>query len=213
MENKEFTVTDRLGELTITGQLLSDQRFGSDRSPRWTDLALYRIVEIQRDAWFTARCRGCKPRRAILISTASLDGDPIFCDVCKKLIDLPEDPFTYALEIIARSWVYHKFGGPCVKRKHQISVVQDVKRSGTRWRYLVPCTRCKPGELEHLRPGDRIAEERSDPHIYVCSNADMIVRRLYHHSGEISMLAAKLLREAAREDPDIAKALVGDRRI
>lgn len=216
MNNKEFSVHDRLGPLTVTGSLLVDQRFGSDRKPRWTDMALYRIVETDHDARLTISCGGCNPPRVLLASPDALAA-PIVCGNCEKPFapDMRQQdkPFRYALEIIARSWVYHRVDGPCVKRRHKISTVGEVWDSNARWRNLLPCTRCKPDDLKSMRDDERIAEERQDPHVYLCSDASAIVKRLYHHSGEISEMAAKMLREAARLDPDIARAWRGSRRI
>lgn len=193
MELEEFTVHDRLGPVTITGALLSDQRYGSETKPRWTDLALYRIVETRRSSSYAARGEG--PDRLVLETNRR------------------ERPFRYALEIIARSWVYHDADGTCVKERHAISVVADVRMSGGRWRSLYPCPTCKPADLENMRPDDRIAEERQDTHLYLCSDANAVIKRLYRHSGEISVLAAKLLHEASTEDRNIAEALRRMRRI
>lgn len=217
MERKEFTVHDRLGPLTLTGVLLSDQRFGSDRKPRWTDMALYEVVETEREQWLTARCTGCTPKRVLLANTETVNGAPVICGQCDQPF-IPERtqnerPFRYALEIIARSWVYHRMGSSCVKPKHKISKVAEIWKSEGRWRNLMPCERCKPSDLKEMRDEERIAEERSDTHVYLCSDARSVVRRLYRHSGEISLLAARLLRDAAHQNADIASAIKGPRRI
>jgi hypothetical protein len=217
MENKEFTVHDRLGPFTVTGVLLVDQRFGSDRKPRWTDMALYQIVETVHDWRLTLSCGGCSPPRTLLASEDTLTEGQIICAACAKPFAPDErqqdKPFRYALEIIARSWVYHRADGPCVRRRHMINAVGSVQRNPTRWRNLYPCPTCKPLDLEEMRADERIAEERSDTHVYLCSDAAAIVSRLYRHSGEISQMAARMLREAARKDPDIAMAWKGPRRI
>lgn len=218
MENKELTVHDRLGPLTVTGKLLVDQRFGSDRKPRWTDMALYQIVETNRDRRVTLSCEGCAPPRALVTNAITFAEAPIICGRCRKPFTperhQQERPFRYALEIIARSWVYHDVNGPCIKPKHLITTVGKVKESpGGRWRNLLPCTRCHPADLEKLRESDRIGEERADTHVYLCSDAKAIVSRLYRHSGELSQMASRMLREAARKDPDIAAVLARPRRI
>lgn len=217
MENKEFTVHDRLGPVTVTGELLSDQRFGSDRKPRWTDLALYRVVETVHDWRLSLSCGGCSPPRMVLTSPDTLGEAQIICSECTKPFApdgrQQDKPFRYALEIIARSWVYHRSPGPCVKRRHKITTVGDVRKSEGRWDNLFPCRVCKPLDLEDMRPDERIAEERSDTHVYLCSDAAAIVNRMYRHSGEISGMATRLMLEAAKKDPDIAMAWKRPRRI
>lgn len=211
MANREFTVHDRLGPLTVTGQLLSDQRYGgSFNTPRWTDMALYGIVETLQNRRVTVSCQGCAPARSLLVSESALLDAPVVCGRCEKpfILDGSQDdkPFRYVLEIIARSWVYHDVNSACRKSRHKIQTVSDVYESVERWRNLVPCNRCNPPDLQDMQDGDRIAQERHDTHLYLCSDADAIIQRLYHRSGEISVLAAKLLRAAAREDPSIALA-------
>lgn len=217
MENKEFTVKDRLGLVTVTGALLADQRFGSDRKPRWTDMALYRVVETLDDWRITLSCTGCSPPRTLLTRVDTLGEAPIVCGGCEKQFvpdrSQPDKPFRYALEIIARSYVYHRADGRCAKRRHRYSTVEEVRMSSGRWRNLFQCPVCKPPELEDMRDDERIAEERSDTHVYLCSDADSIIRKLYQRNGEISVMAAKLLREAARNDPNIDLALKTQRKI
>lgn len=213
MDNREFTVHDRLGPLTVTGQLLADQRFGSQdytRKPRYTDMALYGIVETQQNRRVTVSCQGCTPARSLLVSEVTLHDAPVVCGRCEKPF-LPDasqedEPFRYVLEVIARSWVYHDINGPCKKTRHSIQTVGDVYKSVERWRNLVPCNRCNPPDLQDMKDGERIAQERHDTHLYLCTDPLSIVKRLYHRSGEISVLAARLLREAAVKDPAIATA-------
>ncbi len=217
MENKEFTVHDRLGPLTVTGKLLVDQRFGSEHKTRWTDMALYQVVETAQDRRVTVSCQGCTPPRTLIVGVDTFSQAPIVCGQCQKSFTPDEKqrerPFRYALEIIARSWVYHRVDGPCATKRHKINTVSDVRKSAGRWRNLYPCQKCKAPDLADMRDDESIAEERQDSHVYLCPDATTIVRRLYHHSGQISQLAAKLLREAARKDPDIATAWKNQRRI
>jgi hypothetical protein len=216
MDNKDFTVHDRLGPVTVTGRLLVDKRFGSDK-PRWTDMALYQIVETGSHWQVAVQCGGCTPPRRLAVGVTMLADAPVVCGGCQQtfspITGEKERPFRYALEIIARSWVYHRHGGPCVKSRHAISRIADVKKSGGRWRNLYPCRRCNPPDLEEMGPNERIAEEREDCHVILCTDATSIVYKLYRRSGDISELAAKLLYEAAAKDDDIARALRSTRRI
>lgn len=217
MDFKEFTVQDRLGPLTVRGELLADRRFGADRKPRWTDLALYQVTTTVQDWRVTVACEGCQPARTLVVNAGTLSEAPIICGQCDKPFTPDErqreKPFRYALEIIARSWVYHRVPGPCVKKRHMITTVGEVEKSNERWRNLLACRTCTPVDLVDMNDNDRIAEERQDSHVYLCSDAITIVNRLYRHSGEISPLAAGLLREAAMKDPEIAAAVKSTRRI
>jgi len=194
MEEKEFIVHDRVGPVILRGFLLSDRRFGSERKPRWTDMALYRLTRTERDYSRTVRSGG--------------PDQPLFLEPQRN-----ERSFRYALEIVARSWVYHDTDSPCVKERHTISSVAEVRASAGRWRNLLPCEKCKPAEPEDMRDDQFIAEETPDPHLYLCLDVQSILRRIYRHSGEISVLAAKLLADAALADPAIAAALKTKRKI
>jgi hypothetical protein len=170
-EIQEFTVHDRLGPLTLKGKALAVFMEGRDDKPRWTDMALYRIIDT-------------------------------------------DTPYRYGLEITARSYVYHRPSARCAKPHHKRTTVGDVRQSDNRWRNLFPCERCNPPELERMNDINRISEERDDPHFYVCIDPADIIAKLYQRNGEISEMAAKLLRKAAHEEPEIAKAWkVPDRRV
>lgn len=217
MVDKEFTVQDRLGTVIVTGRLLADQRFGSSGKPRWTDMALYRVTGTLHDWRLMLSCGGCSPPRMLVTSLETLSQAPITCGACEKPFapdkDQTDKPFQYALEYLARSWVYHRATGSCAKSKHRFRTVGQVKQSDVRWENLIPCNRCNPEDLEYLSDDERIAEEREETYVYLCSDAADIIKRLYYRSGEISKLAVGLLHEAARNDRDIASALHGQRRI
>lgn len=173
MEIKEFTVQDRMGDLTLTGRILSERRWEHrEHKTRWTDMVLYRVVDKR-------------------------------------------SPYQYALQMIARSRVYHRFGGPCVKKHHRIRTVESVRKEPERWKGLSACWNngCKPPELDLMNSDDVIAEERDEPHLLLCSNASDILDKLYHHKGEIGILAGSVLREAAKVDPFIAQAWKHTRRV
>lgn len=174
LEVKEFEVQDRMGPLTLRGKLLADCRYESETKTRWTDMALYKVVD-RSSRW------------------------------------------QYVLEIIAQTYVYHRAGGPCARKKHRVLSVKELRDAVTdhRWRYLVPCPRpgCAPGDLEEMDATTKVAEERPDPHLYPCTKASDILDRIYRHSGTISELAADLLHRAAEEDPSIAMAWKNKRRL
>lgn len=123
----------------------------------------------------------------------------------------------YALEIIAQTCVYHRADGPCVRKRHRVLTVDELRTAvdTQRWKYLFPCERtgCAPADLEDMDGATRVAEERPDPHLYLCTKPSDILARIYQHSGQISELAAELLHKAAREDPSIAMAWKKMRRV
>jgi hypothetical protein len=210
VELKEFTMSDRLGPLVVKGEILADYRHGTENKPRWTDMALYKIVDS-----------GASPRPSTVITElvkkgmsnaqrASLAG---FMPRLVALVYDAQPSYQYAVEIIARSYVYHWVDGPCVKDRHLINTVSHVRESNHRWRYLSPCTRCKPVDLEEMALDTRIAEEASESHVVLCTSASDVVNRLYQRNGEISVMAAKMLRAAARHDPEIANVIHSTRKV
>lgn len=221
MDHKEFTVRDRLGPLRFRGTLLSDKRWTAGQRPRWTDMALYVVDAMAHDRTLKVRveCEGCRPVRTLSVEQGTFEEGPILCGRCEKPF-IPadrqeEEPIRYALEITARSRVYHRVGSPCVRSKHKIRRVGEIEHDPERWAELLACREsgCRPGNLNDMDPADRIAEERDDPKIYLCTDASAVIRKLYRRNGEITELAAKLLRDAAAKDADIAAAVAGRRRI
>lgn len=208
-EVKEFVMNDRLGELVVKGQLIADYRLGSMSKPRWTDMALYRIADEEP-------LRTEEVIKQLVVDRMNNTQRAALAGYLPRLTALVFDAqptYRYALEIIARSYVYHRLDSDCVSKRHGISTVGDIKESNHRWRHLFPCERCKPSDLEHMMPTDRVAEERSDARVSLCATASDIVDRLYQRNGEISVMAAKLIKTAAHRDPDIAKVLATPRRV
>lgn len=219
MENKEFTVHDRLGPLSFKGSLLSDKRWSLTRLVRWTDMALYAVESMAHDRYLgtTLQCEGCQPPRVLQVGQETLDEGAIHCGICAKAFiiadEQQEQPMRYALEITARSRVYHRTGSACVRSKHWVRPVREVEQNRARWGELAPCRDCKPARLAQMRPDEYIAEERDEPRIYLCTSAAAVINKLYRRNGEITELAAKLLKDAAVIDPDIAEAIDSRRRI
>jgi len=126
-----------------------------------------------------------------------------------------KSPYQYALQITARSCVYHRIGGPCVDSRHRITTVEEVLKDEDRYDMLVSCRKpgCKAPDLDHMPEDSKIAEEVDDHHLFLCSNPADILRKLYRHKHEISPLAGDLLEEAALKDPRLAAAWKRTRRI
>lgn len=214
---------DRLGTpIRFTGELLADKRWeDAGRKLRWTDMALYAVHSMAHDQQLSVMtvCEGCRPARTLPVEQRILDEGSILCGRCGKPFVPAEvqeaEPIRYVLQIIARSCVYHRVGSPCVRSRHQLKTVAEIEQNGQRWWELKPCQEdgCKPPLLEEMAPQDRIAEEQDDPRFYLCKNAADVLNKLYRRNGEITSLAAKLLKDAARGDPDIAYAMQDRRRI
>lgn len=139
---------------------------------------------------------------------------PRWTDMALYQVDDSEDGYCYLWEVAARSRVYHKInGGKCTRERHLRTSVGDLKKIAPDWPSLVPCHLCNPGALATLDDRVRIAREGDDPSAYPCVNAQDIVKRIYREKGEISHLAAQMLREAAENDPEIKRALKAPRRL
>lgn len=221
MEAQEFTVRDRLGPLRFRGQVLSDKRWDAGGKLRWTDMALYAVEGMAHDRLLrvTVECGGCRPARSFQTEQKIFDEGAIICGLCGEVFSWAEhqeeEPIRYALEITARSRVYHRVGSSCVRSKHRVWTAADIARDPIRLKELSPCPEsgCRPAPLGQMRPNDRVAEERDSHQIYLFTNAAAIINKLYRRNGEITNLAAKLLKEAAVKDADIAAAMTDRRRI
>lgn len=207
---KEFALRDRLGPLVVKGELIADSRFGSETRPRWTDMALYRVADpggVPRSKQFL---------HDIAADTMNNTQRAALAGVMPRLVNLLYDTqpiYHYVIEIVARSYVYHRFPGGCVKPRHHISTVAEIRESNHRWRNLFQCEKCRPPELEHMQTHQKVAEEKPESQVYLCTTASDIISRLQRRNGEISLLAARMLRKAAVHDPDIAAAIEAERRV
>jgi hypothetical protein len=176
MELKEFVVHDRLPGpgLTIRGRQLALRKGrGYTTMPRWTDMALYEIVD-------------------------------------------PDSEWRYAFEKIAQSIVYHNPNGPCASRaRGHVTQVGDIRQTRPEWWKLVPCEKkpCAPGSIRTLPDSTRVIEEQPEPSLYLCTDPGDILKQLYRRRGEISSVAAEVLKQAARQDPRIAEAWSVMRRV
>lgn len=215
MEVQEFTLRDRLGPLTFKGRILADARYGRLDKPRWTDMALYEITDPHSTQ------RSVKDIERELIKDLSQEDvfrelprtrrtalfDSMMPHIIPRIVE--EQPvYHYVLAYVARSFVYHRADGPCVRDRHRITRVRDVRFTDDdhRWHNLFPCNRCHPEDLEDMNGSDRIAEEKDKHHFDLCTDASDVIARLYRRNGTISDLAAKLLYEARENDPAIARA-------
>jgi hypothetical protein len=221
----EFTVRDRLGPVKVTGRILADRRFDRLSKPRWTDMALYEVVASDR----SPRSTDAFTEGLIRQLTRELSGEKLILSlpeaaqgalndtVARTLRRMAPAPpvYQYLLEFVARSVVYHRIGGPCVKSSHRITKVGDVRDDEYRWGNLSPCDRrgCYPPDLKDMSDSDQIAEEKDNHHLYLCTSAPDIIKKLYDRNREISGLAAEVLVEAGGKDPRIAQAWRSKRRV
>lgn len=223
-EVQQITVRDRLGPVSFQGHILADCRWGRSDKPRWTDMVLYKI-----DNDDALRSSGVFVEVLLNEFTEELsDRDPFFKlrphqrdalnDMMSRTLQhvvTLQQKYRYALVITARSYVYHRPGSPCVKRRQRFTTAGEVRSSNHRWRWLVPCRKaaCRPKQLEYLNDSDQIVEEQDKNQLFICTSASDILARLYQRSGEISDLSAKLLIQAADSDPDISGALRSTRTV
>ena len=83
----------------------------------------------------------------------------------------------YAIQVIAKSYVYHRVDSPCVSERHRIATIKHIRSSDHRWKNLYPCWKkdCTPPDLEHMTDDAQVAEEREEPSLYLCTNpADIL---------------------------------------
>lgn len=158
---------------------------------------------------YTLSDRRWKPRR----------GDGLdrrrWTDMVLYRVEDPKSPYQYALQITARSIVFHRPGGPCASPRHRIVTAAEVWKDSERCISLVPCRKpgCRPQELGLMDGQAKIAEEQDDHHLFLCTSASDILKKLYRQKGEISSLAGDVLEDAARVEPRIAQAWKTRRRV
>lgn len=119
-------------------------------------------------------------------------------------------PFAYMIQVVGRSVVYHKNGGPCRRGVNLLvgSLVQDEARYDA----LEACQEpgCEPTDLDDLSDSDKVSVEVDIPSLHKCKDAAEAVKILYDRGGREreSGPSIKLLQAAAIVDEDIAAAMM-----
>lgn len=130
-----------------------------------------------------------------------------------RLISVPDKPaLKYYVQIVGRSSVYHRDGGPCSRGVSML--VGQVSQDEDRYDALNPCQLpgCSPEALEVLDDEDSIRVEVELYTLYKCRDAAGVVAALYGHDRRPgrtpSRLSAKILQAASLVDKDIENALM-----
>jgi hypothetical protein len=127
-----------------------------------------------------------------------------------RVVDNPN--MQYAVQIIGRSSVYHRVGGPCSRGVTML--VGKLGEDDDRYQALKPCLRdgCKPVDLDDLKNSDSVKVEVNLSKLYECRDADEVVAATYSHGRRDgknrSGLSIKLLTAAAMVDAEIEQALM-----
>jgi hypothetical protein len=125
----------------------------------------------------------------------------------------------YAVHIIGRSVVYHGADTNCRQRPKspwlRTTVEELYKADVSRYDELIACRErgCAPRNLDDLEGEEVIQVETNDHNLILAPTPKAIIQRLYKDYGQITMLAAKLLKEAALKDPGIHRAINMPRRV
>lgn len=125
---------------------------------------------------------------------------------------------TYMIQILGRSVVYHRNGGPCSNKGVSMLVGKLSDETEKTYLQAVPCQEpgCKPEDLSNLQDHDRVQMEVTIPRLYRCKDAGEVVDVLFRHGrradGEPSNLNMKLLSAASALDPDIQLVLLNTER-
>lgn len=127
-----------------------------------------------------------------------------------RVVDNPR--MRYAVQIIGRSSVYHRVGGPCSRGVSML--VGKLAEDDERYDALQPCQRigCQPVDLDDLKNHDSVKVEVNLSKLYECPDADEVVAATYSHGRRDgksrSGLSIKLLTAASMVDSEIEQALM-----
>jgi hypothetical protein len=122
----------------------------------------------------------------------------------------PKSPFEYALQIIARSLLYHKVVGGC--RRGVAVPVSHLAKDMVRYEFLTACPEpgCNPPELDNLQDNDLVSSEEPIYTLHRCRDADELALVLDKRSrmGAPSGINMKLKQVASQMDPAIEMAIL-----
>ena len=141
-------------------------------------------------------------------------GHKRWTDLTLYRVRQPESEYTYVLQVVGRSVLYHRAGGTC--RSGINLPVGVVMRDAERYQALKACPDCQPKDLDYLHESEVVAVEEDLPTLHRCRNAAEFVevmnsriRRERNKNG----LSMKLLKVASAVDPAIAAEQVKTRRL
>jgi len=126
----------------------------------------------------------------------------------------PDSEYMYVLQVVGRSVLYHRTGGPC--RSGINLPVSMVMRDEERYRELKACPDCNPKDLDYLEESESVAVEEDLPTLHRCRTAREFVNvmndRISRERNK-NGLSMKLLKVASAVDPNIAAEQVKTRRL
>lgn len=136
-------------------------------------------------------------------------------DIMLYRVHEEDSPYTYAVQIIGRSALYHRVGGSC--HLGVVETVRSLRQDKKRYQGLVACeiSSCSPVDLEDMSGADTVAVEQNFYTLYRCKDAKEVVDLMYTRTGQngMSKLSVKLLEAASHVDSDIAAAMIRTRRL
>lgn len=122
--------------------------------------------------------------------------------------------YAYVLQVVGRSVLYHRAGGPC--RSGINLPVSVVMRDEDRYEALKACLDCQPDDLDYLDDAAIVAVEEDLPTLHRCRTAkefvDVMNSRIQRERNK-NGLSMKLLKVASSVDPAIAAEQVKTRRL
>lgn len=137
-------------------------------------------------------------------STAAEYGHDRWTDLSLYRVLQEGSEYTYVVQVVGRSVVYHKVGGSC--RGGMRRMVGVLKQNNERFNALRICDRCDPDDLDEMRDTDTVNVEEDLPTLYKCKGAKEVVDVLYSRiiKEKRAGLSMKLLQAAADADPEIS---------
>lgn len=133
---------------------------------------------------------------------------------------LEDSPYQYALQIVGRSVVYHRPGGPC--RRGVRKTVEKLAENEDRFYTLRPCTKrgCYRGvsvafllEKTEEQDQDVLAVETDRYTLHKCEDPQGVIDALRDENGVVSGLGQQLLDAACDEDPTIASTMMTGKKL
>lgn len=115
-------------------------------------------------------------------------------------------PYRYALQVVARSVVYHKTDGPCHRGVRMTVGVLARDVDAARFLALDPCAEpgCQPLDLDDLADEDRVKVEEDFPALHRCETAAQVVDIL---KDRMRGPAWRLMQAACRVDEDFIEPM------
>ncbi len=136
-------------------------------------------------------------------------------DIALYRVHESDSPYEYVIQIVGRSVLYHRSGGPCPQGTG--TTVRRLRQDEARYAALLSCneTGCQPEDLEDLKDSDMVSVEGDWFTLIKCRDAADTVHAIQNREGREQMgkLSAKLLQVASWSDEGIKQAMIKTRRL